>query len=688
MTDSKLKDLILDLAIEFINVRPDDFDKYINKGLSSVGSFLEMDRAYLFAYDHERRLITNTHEWCAPGIEPQIKRLKDIPMEPYPEWIEPHLRGEVIQIPSVKEMPEGRLKESLKAQAIQSLVAVPLMKDTLCLGSVGFDSVRKERVLDRDYIFLIKILADIYANVISRKQIESSLKTSERKYKELVEGLPIGLYQRTPDPDGKFIMANQALADMLGYDKPDDLIGLSISSLCVDMRKRQQCSVQLGRTGAIREQEVQFRKRTGEPFWVSVSARTIFDSQGKVCCVEGSVQDISQRKKQEEEKQNLQAQLQQAQKMESIGRLAGGIAHDFNNLLVPILGYGELLLNMLADNDRACRYVTSIVEAGERAKDIIRQLLAFSRKQIIEIAPVDVNETITCFKKFLRHTLRENIEIVLDLDSTLPMIKADRRQLEQILLNLAVNAQDAMPAGGRLIIKTSRADSTTGFGQGFGQADLSSYVILSVRDTGMGMDQEMIEQIFEPFFTTKPKEKGTGLGLSTVYGIVKQHGGFLQVDTEPGRGSTFRIFLPSSREQAEKHTKTNENVPDGKGTGTILLLEDERDVGDFISRVLVEYGYHVIQASSPEEAFRKMDKFLGKVDLLLTDVIMPGMNGKEVYRVLKEKKPSLKVLYMSGYAPDIISLESDKDFLAKPFSIEQLITAVRHAMERAPVSQD
>ena len=681
MENMKLKDFILRLATGFINVPTNDFDEHIHKSLYMVGSFLKTDRAYLFEYDHAAGVTNNTHEWCAEGVDPQIHKLQNIPMDPFADWMEAHLRGEPIQIPSVESLPEGPLREILEAQSIKSLISVPLMDDRRCLGFVGFDSVKTERQWEKDYVSLIQVLAEFYTNILKRQQIEQSLHASEKKHRELVEGLPIGLYQRTPDPEGKFITANRALADMLGYEKPEDLIGMTISSLCVDMKKRQNCSRKLHEGGIIKDQEVQFRRHNGEKFWVSVTARSIFDDQGNTVCVEGSVQDITDRKREEEEKEKLQAQLQQAQKIESIGRLAGGVAHDFNNLLVPILGYSELLLNTLDNNARQRGYVESIMEAGEKAKDIVKQLLAFSRKQMIKTAPVNINETVTGFRKFLRHTLTENIDIVLDLDSSTPIIKADDNQIEQVILNLAVNAQDAMPHGGRLTIKTAPAELDSYYASSHSGAKCGPYVMLSISDNGTGMDKQVQEQIFEPFFTTKPKERGTGLGLSTVYGIIKQHGGYIYVYSEPGIGTTFKIYLPVSDETAVAEKISLERHKGLKGRETVLLIEDEKKVRDFVFHVLRENGYKIIGASGPRDAQKRLEHYKGNIDLLLTDVVMPDMNGKEIYGVLKEMYPSLKVLYMSGYAPDIISLEEDRNFISKPFTISLLTKSVRRVLE-------
>ncbi len=676
---SSLKDLILDLATGFINIPADSLDEHINRTLGMAGTFLKMDRAYLFEYDFKAGTTSNTHEWCAEGISPHIQDLQNLPIDPFPDWINSHLRGEVIQIPCVQDLPEGPQKEALEMQSIKSLITVPLMYEGSCLGFVGFDAVRSHKELDQDHVSLIKMMSEIYANVLKRKEMLMRLRTSEKRYKELVEGLPIGLYRMTPE--GRFIMLNRTMAMMLGYEDSNALMGKDVATFGLNMEKFLGGISTLRKQGVVRDREVQLRRRNGELFHASISAQACCDEQGHIVGIEGSVQDITDRKKGEEEKAKLQAQLQQAQKMESIGRLAGGIAHDFNNLLVPILGYSELLMATASHDKQICTYVGPIMEAGGKAKDIVSQLLAFSRKQIIEKKPIDLNDTITSFKKFLRHTLREDIEIILELEPEIPLIEADVSQMEQVLMNLAVNAQDAMPHGGRIVISTSVIEIDNGLTENLQDMVPGRHVLLSISDNGEGMDREIQKRIFEPFFTTKPQEKGTGLGLSTVYGIVKQHNGNIFVHSEQGRGTTFKIYLPTSDRQTLSKSCAKEDIKLSGGTETILLVEDEKEVRDFVSEILIECGFDVIEAGGPMEAMRKQEEFNGPIDLLLTDMIMPEMNGKEVYQELKKYHPNIKVLYMSGYSPERLSMDEGKNFLSKPFSIKLLVTSVRRILD-------
>ncbi len=677
---SELKDLVLKLATEFINIQPDRLDEHINTTLGMAGSFLSTDRAYLFEYDMTKRTMSNTYEWCAPGISSCMHLLQDIPLADYPEWMRTHMSGKEIHIPSVRDLPHGKLRNSLLAQDIKSLITVPLMDQNSCLGFVGFDAVRKERDWNPDHITLIRMIAEIYCNVMKRREMERRLAEIEQRYQALVEGIPVGVYRRSPGPGGQFIMVNTAMARIFGFERKEELIGQEIASFCVDMEGMKQCSLELAQTGVIKQKEVKFRRRDGEIIWVSLSARDQRDEHGNTLYVEGIVQDITEKKTQEEEKKRLYKQLQQIQNIESIGRLAGGVAHDFNNLLVPILGYSELLLALEGKNQHIRNYVEPIMEAGERARDIVRQLLAFGRKQELQKIPLDLNETIKGFQKFLSHTLQDNIQIILKLHKDIPAVEADQRQLEQVILNLAVNAQDAMPRGGTITISTSRRQIQAEDISGKGLLSEGEYAVLSIKDTGTGMDDKTIQQIFEPFFTTKPQEKGTGLGLSTVYGIIKQHGGNVEVKSLPGQGTTFTIFLPAAAEDPARHLTIADKAEPSRGSETILLVEDEVFVREFVSRTLLSRGYRVLSAGSYEDVLGKTETLENQPSLLLTDVIMPGLNGKEIYGKLKKRYPGLKVLYMSGNAPETVALKGETNFLQKPFSTKELFKAVRRIL--------
>jgi len=433
----------------------------------------------------------------------------------------------------------------------------------------------------------------------------------------------------------------------------------------------------------IREQRVQAKSGW---IWMHIRAKVVeWDREGKSLRMIGTALDITERKQAEQEKARLEEQYHQAQKMESIGRLAGGISHDLNNLLTPILSYGEMLQFDLASGDSMLQEsVEEILRAGFRAKDLVGQLLAFSRKQTLQYKLLDMNQVINDFEKLLRRTIRENIAIRKNLFPQLKLIKADLGQIEQLILNLAINASDAMPEGGHLIIETSHrsADDLDLTGKSNGA---QSYVTLTFSDTGTGMSEDIQDRIFEPFFSTKG-DQGTGLGLATVYGIVKQHEGDIQVQSAHGKGTTFTVYLPASQETYRETVITEEIKLDLSGNETILLAEDNEHVRKLALAVLKRHGYNVLVAESGVRALEILKAYHGELDLLVTDVIMPEINGRALYDKAITKYPDLKVLYMSGYTDNLLSQtgiqKGGGDFIQKPFTVQELSSKVYEILRR------
>ena len=398
-----------------------------------------------------------------------------------------------------------------------------------------------------------------------------------------------------------------------------------------------------------------------------------------------NVRDITDSVRMREEKARLEARFQQAQKLESVGRLAGGVAHDLNNLLTPILGYSEMLLMELHDEDHRKGSVGEILKAGERARSLVRQLLAFSRKQVLAVIPLDLNAVLTQFRKLLRRTIREDVEIRVTLAPSIPTVQGDVGQLEQVVMNLSVNAQDAMPDGGVLTIETAETVLDADYAATHEGAKPGRYVMMAVSDTGIGMDELTREHLFEPFFTTKAPDKGTGLGLATVYGIVKQHGGNIWVYSESGRGSTFKVYLPVSDLPAVTPESDAPQRPAERGTETVLLVEDNEGVRGMTEAMLRRQGFSVLSEGSPSTALSRLDRHDGPVDLLLTDVVMPEINGKQLYEAARVRRPGIRVLYMSGYTDEVIAhqgvIDPDVSFIQKPFSHKALVAKVRNVLD-------
>ncbi|MEA3548866.1 MAG: ATP-binding protein, partial [Thermodesulfobacteriota bacterium] len=410
-----------------------------------------------------------------------------------------------------------------------------------------------------------------------------------------------------------------------------------------------------------------------------VTASPVLDDQGQLVSIVHVARDITEQKRTEEH-------LRQAMKMEAVGRLAGGVAHDFNNLLTTILGYSELLIMDLDKNSPVAKSLKTIYEAGEKAAALTHQLLAFSRKQDIELKAVDLDQVITQMGKLLTRVIPEDIHLELRPHAGQRTIQADQGQLEQIIMNLAVNAGDSMPDGGRLIIETSPIVLDAEYAKNHDEIEPGPYVMLSVSDTGEGMEQEVSEKIFDPFFTTKGVGKGTGLGLATVFGIIKQHNGHVHVYSEPGMGTTFKIYFPQVTRTLEKMVEqTPEPMP--KGTENILIVDDEKDIVDLVAATLKPLGYKITATNDPEEAVTLHQETTKKFDLLLTDVIMPEMNGRQLAEALSTQQPDLKVIYMSGYTDDIIKrhsiMEQGFELIHKPLLPRALADKLREVLDRS-----
>ncbi|MCX7825484.1 MAG: ATP-binding protein, partial [Verrucomicrobiae bacterium] len=496
------------------------------------------------------------------------------------------------------------------------------------------------------------------------------------------ENAVVGLSQATPD--GRFLTANGALARMLGYESPAEMMAAVTdigSQLYARAEDRAELLRLLRQHGVVQRFETQFVRKDGARIWVSMHARSVLDANGQIERIEGTVVDITRRKQLEEE-------LRQSQKMEAIGRLAGGIAHDFNNMMMAILGYSEMLLEQLPKESPYHKEVEEIFQAGERAADLTRELLAFSRRQILQPKVINLNEVVLAVSKMLRRLISENIELVVQTAEDLGSIKTDPGQFGQVVMNLALNARDAMPGGGRLVIQTANCALDEAAAQQHVGLTAGDYVTLTVTDTGIGMDPETMAHVFEPFFTTKDRARGSGLGLSIVYGIVNQSGGHIHVQSEPGRGTTFVIYMPRVDQPAEPVSLPPPAAPPARGTETVLLAEDEDTVRHLVSEVLRRNGYAVLIARDGAEALALAGRQKGPIHLLLTDIVMPGLDGYELADRLARVRPETKILYMSGYADhDIVrqdAIRPGSAFLQKPFAPDVLARRIRELLDAAP----
>lgn len=524
-------------------------------------------------------------------------------------------------------------------------------------------------------------------DITERKRTEAALRESEEKYRNLFENAPVGVFRT--HSSGNVLLANSTIARILGFKSAQETVAHYddlAQQLFVNPERRGQLLQILQEQGFVENFEYEARAKDGRILWLSINARKVSVEADGSFVLEGFLTDITARKQAEEEKARLEEQFHQSQKMESIGRLAGGVAHDLNNLLSPILGYGEMLLEDAAANDPRRESMEEIVSAGKRAQALIRQLLAFSRKQSLQFQPFNINVMVKDFKKLLRRTLREDIKIQMRLARSLPQVRGDIGQLGQVVMNLAVNAQDAMPHGGKLSIETASLELDADYARQRRGVAPGCYVMMAISDTGSGMDGDTREHLFEPFFTTKEKGKGTGLGLSTAYGIVKQHGGNIWVYSEPGLGTSFKVYLPVSEASPEEAIQPQHRQPAVQGSETILLVEDDRQVRNLAEIVLKRHGYAVLIGENGQEALSIMDGHEGEVQLLLTDVIMPDINGKELFEQVSRTYPDIRVLYMSGYTDDVIAhhgvIDPAVNFIEKPFTVKGLALKVREVLDQ------
>ncbi|HUJ20725.1 MAG TPA: response regulator [Bryobacteraceae bacterium] len=501
------------------------------------------------------------------------------------------------------------------------------------------------------------------------REIVERRRAAER-YRMVVERASDGIVMT--DREGNYLEVNPRMLEMLGYTR-EQFLGLNLRDL---IPKQDQCNdpIQVDlEPGKIYRKERRLRRRDGSMLEVEISFRQMEDGR-----IQEIVRDVAERKR-------LEAELRQAQKLEAVGRLAGGVAHDFNNILTVILGHCDLALSAMDTGDRRRREIESIRESGLRAADLTGRLLAFSRKQVLQPRVINANTALANLTRMLGRLISSNIEVATECDPDLWRTRVDPSQLDQVILNLAINARDAMPLGGKLTLQT--ANRRLGPEDVRGEAVPGEYVMLEVSDTGRGMDDETLSHLFEPFFTTKPQGKGTGLGLSTVYGIVRQSGGHISVSSELGRGTRMRVFLPRAEAAADTERRRDDHEPLPEGNETILLAEDDPHVRWLAATILVQQGYRVLEAADGQGAIAVAQQHTGQIHLLFTDLMMPKITGRELAAELRRSRPEMKLLLCSGYTDDSIAqqgvLDASIPFLQKPFTPRALAVKVRETLDAA-----
>lgn len=555
-------------------------------------------------------------------------------------------------------------------------LGVPLKTPTATIGVLVVQHYENEKAYEqRDLEFLNSVGGHI-ALAIERRRAEEALRKKEEMFRLLFSHNPLPTWVIDLETL-RFLEVNEAAVRAYGYSE-EEFKGMTILDLRPDEEKiRLLNHLKEYRAVGLYRGHWKHRKKDGKVIDAEITAHELEYAGKRVRLI--VAQDVSER-------HLLEQQLRQSQKMEAVGRLAGGVAHDFNNLLMVIKGHTELLRNVLPPADEYSRKVEQIERAADRASGLTRQLLAFSRLQMLQPKVINLNDAVSDMGRLLPRLIGEDIELVIHASENLGAIRADRSQMEQIIMNLVVNARDAMPDGGKLIIETSNVELDRLYNEKHPIVREGRYVLLCVSDTGMGMSLETQAHIFEPFFTTKAQGKGTGLGLATVYGVVKQSGGFIWVYSELRRGTTFKIYFPRVDQPVERFDAAPSSSEAPRGTETILLTEDERDVREVAREFLESGGYTVIEARDGMEALGLVEKHEGAIDLLITDMVMPRMTGQELAARLKEQRPKLRMLYMSGYseraAADSLRAEPGVRLLAKPFSRSALLRTVHDLLKR------
>ncbi|HXB22833.1 MAG TPA: ATP-binding protein, partial [Candidatus Solibacter sp.] len=514
-----------------------------------------------------------------------------------------------------------------------------------------------------------------FIDISERKRAEAALRESEEKYRELIQNATYGIYRATVK--GQFLDANPALVEMLGYGSEEELLAVNILDIYENPDDRYWILNRFRDAGGAAGFEVKWKRKDGTPISARLNGRARYGQDGSVKHFEVIVENMTARR-------ILEQQLREAQKMEAVGRLAGGIAHDFNNLLMIVNGYAELTIQRCKE-ELSHEYAHQIILAQKRAAELVRQLLAFSRKQVLEPKVLNLNSLLTELSRMLPRIIGEDVELSFVLTEHPGLVQADPTQLEQVVVNLVVNARDAMPHGGNLRLETSSVHQEVSYSGDHPDVPQGDYVMLAVSDTGIGMDAKTRSHIFEPFFTTKEAGKGTGLGLATAYGTIKQSGGFIGVSSEPQRGTTFRIYLPEVQgaKPVLQIPRDSSELPGG--TEMVLLVEDETAVRTVTRAVLESLGYKVLESANGAEALKVAALRREAIDVILTDLIMPGIRGPELVARLRELHPEAAIIYMSGHSDGILRIQElgkDAVFLQKPFSVNGLAQSLRTALDK------
>jgi len=572
---------------------------------------------------------------------------------------------------------------------VHSIICVPIVYEKESLGILTVDNIESKRSLTKsDMNLLLGVASQTAVSIINAMSFQK-LQINEKKYRDLVENANSIILRM--DTGGKITFCNEFAQKFFGYSE-DEILGQNVKgSILPDTESTRRGLENLAMSlkqnpyrQAVSENENVLRN--GEPVWIAWTYKPIFTVKGRFAEILCIGNDITKLKHAAEEKKDLETQLQRAQKMEAIGTLAGGISHDFNNILQVISGYTQILLMSKEQSDPEYEMLDTIENSVQMASDLTKRLLIFSRKVESELKPVDLNQEVVKVTKMLERTIPKMITIELHLAGSLKTVNADTGQIEQILMNLGLNARDAMPDAGKLIFKTENVSLDEEYCNKHLDSRAGEYVMLGVSDNGHGMGSEVMEHIFEPFFTTKETGKGSGLGLAMVYGIVKSHGGHITCDSEPGQGTTFKIYFPIIKSAAAELISREAEAPIKRGSETILLVDDDEKIRDLGKEMLTRFGYSVLSACDGESALEFYKEGYDRVDLILLDLNMPGMGGARCLEKLIGINPSAKVVIASGYTLDGLTKavieKGAKGFVGKPYNLRHMLDVIREILDK------
>ncbi len=688
----RFQQLLMHLSASF--VESGDTDAKIHQALKAIGNFAQVDRVFLFQARPDGLLFDNTHEWCAPGIDPQITHFQKIAVNEELPWFWKKLcADETFQMTDIFDIPmEGRRdREYFEKQGIQSLAVVPMLSKKTVKGFLGVHRVRQSRHWPEDTLMLLKITSQILSTFLDRKRAEKEIQERETKFKALFEAVSDLIF--TQDLAGRFLSFNPALVQLLGYG-PEELIGRPPSDFMKPELKPLFYSEYLKEVlekGHHQGTSLYFAK-DGRKVYIEYQS-VLVRPEGAAPFISGIGRDVTEKILSKRKIQGLQEQILQSKKMEAIGTLAGGIAHDFNNILGIILGNAELALEDVPEWSPIRHNLEEIQTASLRARDVIKQLLSFSRKTEHARSPLKLSALIKETIKLLRATIPANIAIHTRIDEDTDPVLANPAQMHQVLINLCTNASHAMQdLGGTLTIALSNQDIDTPMVVGSVSLGPGRYVKLTVSDTGPGIKAEYMDRIFDPYFTTKEAGKGTGLGLSVVHGIVQNHRGLITAESRPGKETVFSIYLPAFTGKLKPPTKKSERLP--TGSERILLIDDEMFIVETCVQLLERLGYRVQGRTDPLDALALFSRDPFAFDLVITDMTMPHMTGDRLSEKILAIRPDMPILLCTGFShkidADTVAKLGVRGYLEKPMNRMELALAIRKALdgssEERPVS--